>query len=181
MPENTKLTYMYRDASNNKSMRQVVFSGRLAADHKQSLIASMIPGENDEVANFIPGLVGLPDLQDKFYDQQITLINAMMEHASKDPVKRSDVDHKILGDFQALADDMAAVKPIWWPDDTTGHEILEIADTERETTDARSIQAFAAVVAVVDWDQDYLPPFHAEMLENYIEYLKNEEFDPPAP
>lgn len=181
MPENTKFSYMYRDTGNNKAMAEVVFTGRLSPDQKQSLVRSLIPAENDELANFIPGLAGLPDLQNKFYDRHIALVNAMMEPVSTDPVKLSDADRKILGDFQALADDMAAVKPIWWPDDTTDHEVIDISDTDREATDTRSIETFAAEMQSVDWDQDYLPPFHDEMVKNYREHLENEQSDPPAP
>lgn len=62
--ENTRISYMYRDASNYKAKRSLVFFGRLnSRDVKMLFAYSQI---EDVDAFFIPGQIGLPDLQDSF-------------------------------------------------------------------------------------------------------------------
>lgn len=62
---NTRLTYMYRDADNYKVGAEVVFEGRyrLAED-----LAPMLLALDSSVGtpSFVPGQVGLKDLQDRF-------------------------------------------------------------------------------------------------------------------
>lgn len=61
MPEgrNSSLWYQYRDASNYKAGRTVVFAGRLTDEELRALRANREDG-----MFFIPSQVGLPDLQD---------------------------------------------------------------------------------------------------------------------
>ena len=55
---NTSVHYIYRDASNYKTTNRVVVSGALAPSEKAELLACLDTGEN-----FIPGQVGLAELQ----------------------------------------------------------------------------------------------------------------------
>ncbi len=57
---NTRLTYTYRDASNYKATSSLVLYGAMSPEQAQAVLRSL----DDE--GFIPGQVGLPDLQDSF-------------------------------------------------------------------------------------------------------------------
>ena len=57
---NTKIVYGYRDASNYKESAEVVFSGKF--DHE--LLSKMLDKLQGGMF-FIPGQVGLPDIQNK--------------------------------------------------------------------------------------------------------------------
>jgi len=57
---NTRIRYLYRDASNYKQSDSVIFSGAITAEECETLIAHF-----DEYGGFIPGQVGMPDLQDR--------------------------------------------------------------------------------------------------------------------
>jgi len=60
-----RLSYQYRDGSNYKARRDVVLSG---APRYAVQIAKVLRGldESESCPSLIPGLVGLPDLQDSF-------------------------------------------------------------------------------------------------------------------
>jgi hypothetical protein len=58
---NTLFEYMYRDADNYKKTGSVVLAGRMSADQVRTLNASLSDSEF-----FIPGQVGLKDLQGEF-------------------------------------------------------------------------------------------------------------------
>lgn len=58
---NTTVDYMYRDGANYKCCRDVVFSGRADRAHLALLCMCL-----DDEGGFIPGQVGLADLQDSF-------------------------------------------------------------------------------------------------------------------
>lgn len=58
---NTEISYQYRDSSNFKADGSVVFAGTPAPGETEALISCM-----NEEARFVPGQVGLPDLQDSF-------------------------------------------------------------------------------------------------------------------
>lgn len=59
--ENTLLGYGYRDASNNKCFKEVVLGGRISAEQVHRIATNLEGGEF-----FIPGQVGLADLQGEF-------------------------------------------------------------------------------------------------------------------
>lgn len=63
---NTELTYQYRDGSNYKTAETVVFRGvgAYSLQHLSGLIHAC--DRSNGRASFIPGMVGLPDLQDSF-------------------------------------------------------------------------------------------------------------------
>ncbi len=61
----TRLTYMYRDGSNNKTSKSVVFPGRLHY-RDLKLIAACCDRQEGDHFYFIPGEVEMPDLQDSF-------------------------------------------------------------------------------------------------------------------
>jgi hypothetical protein len=58
---NTRLTYLYRDASNYKQHHSVVFAGAITDEDRAALF-----GHLDQGAYFIPSQVGLEDLQGRF-------------------------------------------------------------------------------------------------------------------
>ena len=53
---NTKIGYLYRDASNYKVWNEVVVEGVMTESQKETIQACLFDGEN-----FIPHLVGLPE------------------------------------------------------------------------------------------------------------------------
>lgn len=55
---NTRISLLYRDASNYKSSKDVVIAGRLSPDQFASMGATLSDGEF-----LIPSQVGLPDIQ----------------------------------------------------------------------------------------------------------------------
>ena len=65
---NTEISYMYRDASNYKQINTVIFVGRITKKEKALILAA-----RDEDQYFIPGQVGLEELQPRmiaFPDEQ---------------------------------------------------------------------------------------------------------------
>ena len=55
---NTKIIYLYRDASNYKQWHEVILTGRLSPTE---IVPFLFEGRR-----FIPSLLGLPDLQERF-------------------------------------------------------------------------------------------------------------------
>lgn len=55
---NTKLSYFYRDVNNYKQHTEVVLAGAITAQQIETILAHL-----DEDGGFIPGQVGLDDLQ----------------------------------------------------------------------------------------------------------------------
>lgn len=60
---NTRIIYLYRDASNNKQSTSIVLEGPLIPDQ-----IAAIEQACDEERSFIPGDVGLPELQSLWVD-----------------------------------------------------------------------------------------------------------------
>jgi hypothetical protein len=65
---NTLLSYTYRDGSNNSTSREVVIEGEITDAEREELILMLDRSVDTEgrLGDFIPGQVGLPDLQDDF-------------------------------------------------------------------------------------------------------------------
>lgn len=66
--KNTALSYLYRDADNFKQSKVVILEGELAEGMLERIISSA-KDDGDQSGNpgyFIPGQVGLPDLQNQF-------------------------------------------------------------------------------------------------------------------
>lgn len=55
-PQNTSISYLYRDRSNYKILNRVVVSGSITDEQKDTILSSLFDGEY-----FIPCLVGLPE------------------------------------------------------------------------------------------------------------------------
>lgn len=53
---NTKIDYLYRDASNYKVWNSCVISGELSSSNIDEIMETLVDGEN-----FIPRLVGMPE------------------------------------------------------------------------------------------------------------------------
>jgi len=132
----TRLTYMYRDADSYMVSRSVVFTGgsRWATCFRPLLIAL---GDVDGRVRFVPGQVGLEDLQDGF-DGCETRWDPERDHAH----------HEVTG-LEAVIDPVAAEA------DPAGRSIDEF------------IEDVCQLAAVRGWDPDYRPPFHAQMRERY--------------
>jgi hypothetical protein len=115
-------------------------------------------------------------MQNKFFETPL----ASLEHiAAESEDIEGEKMQETLGTLRKLLSDMKKVKPLWWPDDTTVHEVISIAQTDMDPTDPRHIDEFAGELSSVDWNTPYKPPFHEEMVANYEEYLKNREEDGP--
>lgn len=56
MSRNTKITYLYRDASNYKMTTEVILKGEITEEGKQTILDNLEDGEY-----FIPRQVGLPE------------------------------------------------------------------------------------------------------------------------
>jgi hypothetical protein len=66
MSRNTALSYLYRDGSNYKTANAVVFSGAASEEYLARLRRGLQPDGGD-LGSFVPGQVGLKDLQDSFH------------------------------------------------------------------------------------------------------------------
>lgn len=62
---NTKISYLYRDASNYKVHNEVVISGTLSKEQRKAILDSLDEGEN-----FVPSAVGLPEAKFDEYDSE---------------------------------------------------------------------------------------------------------------
>lgn len=58
----TVVSYMYRDASNYKTSSKIVLAGRITVDDERRYRSNLVDG-----GDFIPGQIGLSDLQDSFF------------------------------------------------------------------------------------------------------------------
>jgi len=169
MTQNTALYYIYRDGDNYKVAGKAVFSGPCSLELRDRISRAAADGGDDDYGQFIPGQVGLPDLQNTFYQAEIKVIDAMLSAAEKteSPVRLA-INGADVESWKALRKDMAMTRPQWNPDrDHPFHEITEISLTKDAPTDPRSIEEFAAQMEKTVWNPEYLPPFHAEMLANF--------------
>ena len=136
---NTIVTYQYRDAGNNKVARRAVFPGGVNDALRAAILKGMASSDTEE-GRFIPGQVGLPDLQMSFVP-------------GPEPLR-------------------------WYPDDDAWHELCSISETLAGPTEDRTIAEFAELVSRTEWDETYRPPFHAEMVANYENYVAMCDEDP---
>lgn len=105
---NTKLEYMYRDGFNYKTSGEAVFAGRIAAQQVRDIAKAL-----DDRAYFIPGQVGLQDLQDSF-------INASEWNPEADHPWHEVMAISYTGDAPTQEDSasefVARVKNVTWDD-----------------------------------------------------------------
>jgi len=178
-PRNTAITYLYRDGANYKVSRTAIFAGPITLEARDRLLGAMMPSEDQDLWGvIIPGQIGLQDLQNQFFVDGIRGLEALLAPQAgpvQAPLPETDRAH-----LETLLDEMRATRPMWHPDeDHVFHDVTDISLTEREPNDPRTIDAFIAQVEGVTWDQDWLPPFHAEMVENYEASLRDAD-DPSA-
>jgi hypothetical protein len=127
---NTVIWYMYRDADNYKAGGRAILEGTLTRAQKQAIEAKL-----DEEKYFIPGQVGLADLQDSF----------------------------------------VGCESEWNPDrDHPWHTLSSIEETDLSPTVDMSAEDLAGRFAAVEWDESYLPPFHAVMEKRYNDRIGRE-------
>lgn len=167
---NTRILYEYRDGSNNKARHEVILPGTLDDADQARLIAALERGASDSgLGGFIPGQVGLRDLQNAFYEGPIRVARAAAEVSDA----ASDIEKAQARQFADLATSMSATPAIWWPEDGPWHEVFEIGVTSAGPTVDMPIEALVSRMVDITWDESYLPPFHAEMLANYERHLAN--------
>lgn len=167
--KNTKLVYQYRDGDNYKVARSVVFEGAITLEMRDKLQNAMLEGDG-AVSDaygvdgfFIPGQVGLPDLQDQFYSQELAVLDAIL---SEEPGPEGDQ----RAHLQDLRDQMAATKPLWSPtSDHIYHTIEEISLTDQPATETKSIEDFVDDFCDTGWNHEYLPPCYEVMHQNFLE------------
>lgn len=179
---NTKITYLYRDGSNYKVDASVVFSGAITLADRDRLLQGMLPAQDEEVwGTIIPGQIGLPDLQNRFGQQEIVLLEALL--APQEGPVRTVVDVEERERYETLLAETRARKPQWRDnDDHVFHEVTDIILTEQAPTDPRSILEFIAQVERVEWDDSWRPSFYEEMIANYeAAILAANEDGPDAP
>lgn len=63
---NTKISYLYRDAENNKVHNECIVCGEISDKQKEAILSSL-----DEGQYFIPSKVGLPEKQFDEYDPEL--------------------------------------------------------------------------------------------------------------
>lgn len=137
---NTRVSYQYRDADNYKVGRDVVFFGKISPwDLK--LIALCL----DEGEYFIPGAVGIADLQDSF------------ESPSRWDPERDGPYHQITG--IELTDDE--------PTDELARSIGDFADHMAE-------HGLLGLASKSGWDEAYKPSFYPEMRDRYRAYVQSQ-------
>lgn len=170
--KNTAIKYKYRDASNNKVAATVIFAGRLSTAQTEAFLASLSQDGSNGEGDFIPGQVGLKDLQNSFHDMPKAMLQSALENETHPPqIER----------LEAGLADIDENPCRWDPDgDHVWHELDEIDFTDADPTDARTMEAFAAEVAAVEWDPSYEPPFYDEMVKNYQDYLDRKNSDEPG-
>lgn len=164
--KNTAFRYRYRDGANNKVLRQEVFAGLSDMADLERIENALLPtGDLDDLGDFIPGQVGLKDLQNGFYEEHIALAEAMgSANLGEDA---NDADRAAAKPFDELRDSMAETKPIWWPDDHPLHTVVSIELTDAPVTVHKTIDEFIEELEATVWDDAYKPPFYDEMLANY--------------
>lgn len=176
---NTKLSYLYRDGSNYKVSGTVIFSGAITLGDRDRLLGGMLPSSDDDLWGvIIPGQVGLADLQDRFYEREIAMIEAML--APQEGPVRTLIDPGERDRYQTLLKQMRATKPQWRDtDDHVFHQVTDIVLTLEPPTDPRSILEFISDVLRVDWDESWRPSFYEEMVANYEAAIASGKGDGP--
>lgn len=178
-PRNTALTYRYRDGSNYKIQRTVIFAGPITLGARDRLIGSMIMPEDEDLWGvIIPGQVGLQDLQNQFHQEEIRMLEGILA-PQQGPVQAPIAEADRIR-FETLISELRSTRPMWREDeDHIYHDVIDIVLTERAPTDPRRIEDFIAEVGRVTWDHDWRPSFHAEMVANYEASLRASD-DPSA-
>lgn len=84
--KNTKFSYFYRDADNYKSHHDLILEGTLSQAEKKAILDA-----TDIGGGFIPGQIGLPELQDALqgYDMEDNINRA----GQYDPFGPDGADH----------------------------------------------------------------------------------------
>ena len=152
---NTKITYRYRDASNNKAEGAAVLRGTADSAVLISFIESLAPsGDPGIMGFFVPGQIGLPDLQDRFSAQTRAILQHLVD---QEPV----TTHAEVIDaaFSETGTDAS-----WYPDDGPWHEVLEITSTPEMPTLQVTFAELTEVVGATSWDPDYRPTFDPETI-----------------
>lgn len=175
--KNTKFVYMYRDGDNYKVTHSVIFPGAISLDMRDQIQRNMIDGPEGTLdaysldGFFIPGIVGLMDLQDQFHVKELDVLNAILddEEGPKGPDRER---------FEELRDQMAATKPMWSDQsDHIYHTIEEISLTDAHPTDLRDIADFVKEMADASWNPEYLPPCYEVMNQNFLKAQDDPGFD----
>lgn len=167
-PRNTAIIYQYRDGSNYKVGHTVVFSGSVTLHARDRLLAGLLPPDDPDGWGFlIPGQVGLPDLQNRFHQNEIRVLEALL--APPEGPVGLQIETAERERLEALLADMRATLPQWREtDDHIFHEVTDISLTQAVPTDPRGIDAFIEEVSATQWDEDWKPVFYDEMVENYV-------------
>lgn len=159
---NLKLAYTYRDGDGCSASKEVVMRGLF---RQQSVNAFLTTCENSTgMLRFIPGVVGLPDLQDQLQSKMWSPAHA---HA----------DAKLTP--SAAAEDEPLESGIWNPARTQPwHEITSLMATDEEPNvegEAEYLADFARTMCNVflttGWPSDYKPPYYGEMIQAYAESI----------
>jgi len=171
--QNTVIEYRYQDGSNNKVFKEAVFAGPADVACRARIEAALVASDDpDEIGNFVPGQVGLQDLQNAFYERHIMLAKAMGSDGlaeDADPAQRAAAER-----FDELRDAMAETKPIWWPDDHPLHTIVRVGETDKPATVEKTIAEFVEELEATEWDGSYTPPFYEDMIANYDAFIAAE-------
>lgn len=166
--KNTRFLYQYRDTANYKTIHEIIFAGAITEAECRSLTENLDPCDGDALGDFIPGQIGLKDLQASFYEHPVKVAEFLSNAGGTESEGVAD-----------LLRSMRKTKPLWWPDDGPFHELLMIDHVSQDPTDPRPVSEIAKIISNAKWDGDYRPPFHAEMVKNYNEYMSSQEDPEP--
>jgi hypothetical protein len=174
--KNTAITYRYQDGSNNKVFKEEVFAGTADAESLKRISAALLDnGEPDVMGDFVPGQVGLQDLQNAFYERHMMLAKAMGSEGLADDA--GPAEREVAARYDELHATMSETKPIWWPDDHPLHTLDDVAHTDKPTTVEKTLQEFIEKLETTEWDGSYTPPFYEEMIANYDAFIAAESPD----
>jgi hypothetical protein len=165
---NTLFTYMYRDGDNFKQIHAVVFAGGVTDDmRRRIMMAATLPHQSiddDTEGFFIPGLVELPDLQNRFGAIEAKILDAMAP----------DMTDAMKATLEGLVERARLEKPQWNDErDHIWHEIIDIKQVNANPTVESTIEAFVTAMEGAIWTESYRPPFYDETVANFEEARKS--------
>lgn len=164
--ENTAFIYRYHDGSKNNVHSQAVFAGLMPASDLGRVNGALLHSyDTDGLGDFIPGQVGLVDLQNALHDDFVALAKAMGS-AGLDPDAEA-ADRAAAEPFDELCESLLKTKPMWGPDDHPFHTLVSVEHTDAPVTAHKTIDEFIEELEATVWDNAYKPPFYDEMLKNY--------------
>lgn len=174
---NTSFTYQYRDGGNNKVSHRVIFAGAMTLAMRDDLLGGLMePDAPDDWGDFIPGQVGILDLQASFSNKTIAALESLLKEG--DGPVQTLLPQEERDRLEALLEDEGSKTAKWTDEDHPVHEVLDMRPTDEAPTEHRTIGEFIEEVCATRWSLDYRPPFYGEMVENQRAFESSENVTP---